>query len=492
MKSSLREEFADSFSLSRAFFYILGLFPFPDISLKWRLLTDLWFWISYVNLTICAIQEFITIIYGFATQQKNFVENVAMVPLVSYTIIGLQQIINVYKKRQQIIQLVVDLRELFLRHSMDDLVRYKYEESQKQNRKLQNWYAVSYITLIMTFNFISIGRSIVNYMADGRWFLELPYAVVYPFNARDQRIFMFAYMQQLWWGFTCIIGVLAINLLLGTITDQLCFEFHALATNLRAMQLKRRNGAENVALIRRLVGQHNDIIRLAEEFGRIISFTLLMNFLLISVVMCTVGFQVIATDSVSESLKFLLFLMVCLLQTLSLSYFGNCIIESVGSSAATCCGQNLFQNLFYEILLLPLSTTFFYIVCHDNGDDMQSLSIGDSVYESDWLNGDLTSKKFLLFIILRSRRPVCLRAESFSIVSLQSFGSVRVAIIFYRHHLLLLHFLRPGLFYGTQLQHKIWFICRFLVPATHISRYYGKCTMGQPPSHHSPCNEEQC
>lgn len=57
---------------------------------------------------------------------------------------------------------------------------------------------------------------------------------------------------------------------------------------------------------------------------------------------------------------------------------------------------------------------------------IQSTSIGDSVYECDWLEGDLTSKKFLLFIILRSRRPVCLRAETFSIVSLKNFSSVRV------------------------------------------------------------------
>lgn len=68
----------------------------------------------------------------------------------------------------------------------------------------------------------------------------------------------------------------------------------------------------------------------------------------------------------------------------------------------------------------------------------QSLSIGDSVYESDWLDADLMSKKFILFIIVRSRRRVCLRAETFSIVSLQSFGSVRVAIVFYILLLLLL------------------------------------------------------
>lgn len=55
---------------------------------------------------------------------------------------------------------------------------------------------------------------------------------------------------------------------------------------------------------------------------------------------------------------------------------------------------------------------------------LQSVAIGSRIYESDWLDADLTSKKFILFIILRARRPVCLRAETFSIVSLQSFGAV--------------------------------------------------------------------
>lgn len=328
---SARQEFAQSFSISRTFFYVIGLFPFPDESLKWRFLTDIWFWVGYLNLVLCAFLELLTIIIGMATSSKSFLETAAMVPLVAYTTIGLQQILNVYQKRERIIALVVSLRELFERHSLEDLVRYEYEAFKQRGRKLQISFAVSYISLIMTFNFISIGRSIVNYFVDGRWFLELSYAVWYPFNVRDDRVFVLVYLDQLWWGFTCIVGVLAINLLLATITDQICFEFRALGMNLKALQLHRTHAKENVAKIRQLVVQHNAVINLSEEFAHIISFTLLMNFLLISVVLCTVGFQVIATTSVSESLKFLLFLMVCLLQTLSLSYFGNCIIEAVSS-----------------------------------------------------------------------------------------------------------------------------------------------------------------
>lgn len=329
MPFSLHEEYSNAYSTSLTFFYTIGLFPFPDISIKWRSLTDLWFGISYVNLVLCALVELITIIIGFATKPNDFVENVAIVPLLSYTIIGLQQILNVYTKRDRIIALVVALRELFIQHSEMDLARYNYEGINQRNRKLQISYAISYMALIMTFNFISIGRSIVNYFVEGHWFLELPYAVWYPFNARDERIFMLAYVQQLWWGFTCVLGVLAINLLLGSITDKICFEFYALGTNLKALKLIRENAKQNVARISGLVAHHSAIIALAEEFAHIISFTLLMNFLLITVVMCTVGFQVIATDSVSESLKFLLFLLVCLLQTLSLSFFGNTIIDAV-------------------------------------------------------------------------------------------------------------------------------------------------------------------
>ena len=201
---------------------------------------------------------------------------------------------------------------------------------------MQIWYATSYIFLILTFNFISIGRSIVNYFGQGTWHLDLPYAVWYPFDAYDQNVFLFSYSQQLMWGFTCVFGILAINLLLGTLTDQICFEFNALGSNLKGLQLHRSHGAEDREKIRQYIQQHILLFKLAEELQKIMSFTLLMNYMLISVVMCTVGFQVIATDSLSESLKFLLFLMVCLLQTLSLSYFGNCIIEAVGIGLTGC------------------------------------------------------------------------------------------------------------------------------------------------------------
>lgn len=121
----------------------------------------------------------------------------------------------------------------------------------------------------------------------------------------------------------------------------------------------------------------------------------------------------------------------------------------------------------------------------------QSSSIGDRIYESDWLEGDLTSKKFVLFIILRSRRPVCLRAETFSIVSLASFGSVRVDIFYFS--------IPTGDALGycyypaSLLLLKYSFItltfCRFAVPATRISLFSGKCISDR--DHRYPCKRGQ-
>lgn len=147
----------------------------------------------------------------------------------------------------------------------------------------------------------------------------------------------------------------------------------------------------------------------------------------------------------SESLKFLLFLLVCLLQTLSLSYFGNCIIDAVSPCSTIfksifppTNGSNWDKRCIWRVPVDFLNGNISDIVVSFRNFHhciisirVQSSSVGDRIYESDWLEGDLTSKKFILFIILRSRRPVCLRAETFSIVSLASFGSVRVDIIFY-------------------------------------------------------------
>lgn len=324
---SLRDEYTQNFSLSRTFFHVLGVYPLPDVSTKWRFLTDIWFWIAYVNLAVCALVELITIVIGFATDSSNFVDNVAIVPLLSYTVISLEQILSVYRKRDRYIVFLVALRDLFEKHSKEDLRRNNYENYQRRGRNERVSYAISYIALIMTFNFISVGRSIVTYFQDGHWFLELPYAVWYPFNTREDGVFMLVYLQQLWWGFTCIMGVLAINLLLATVTDHICFEFYVLGGKFKALNLK---DVQCRSLIRDLVGHHNILIGLTQELASLISFSLLMNFMLITVVMCTVGFQIIATDSLSESLKFLLFLLVCLLQTLSLSYFGNRIMDAVG------------------------------------------------------------------------------------------------------------------------------------------------------------------
>ncbi|KAG5870808.1 hypothetical protein JTB14_005358 [Gonioctena quinquepunctata] len=58
------------------------------------------------------------------------------------------------------------------------------------------------------------------------------------------------------------------------------------------------------------------------------------------------------------------------------------------------------------------------------GNEIMSSATKDACYEFEWFDSDLKTRKFLILIMERSKRPLFLTAGKFSVLSLQSFTSV--------------------------------------------------------------------
>lgn len=61
---------------------------------------------------------------------------------------------------------------------------------------------------------------------------------------------------------------------------------------------------------------------------------------------------------------------------------------------------------------------------------MQSMEVADFAYNVPWYDESLEFQRMILFIILRSQKPLVLRSASISELSFASFAKVKIYCIF--------------------------------------------------------------
>uniref|UniRef100_A0AAR5P071 Odorant receptor n=1 Tax=Dendroctonus ponderosae TaxID=77166 RepID=A0AAR5P071_DENPD len=166
----------------------------------------------------------------------------------------------------------------------------------------------------------------------------------------------------------------------------------------------------NVELVRYIsacVEQHAKIIELVELTEKVFSEIVLIQYLTSIAAICIIGFRMVTVDLVSFPFLLMTAFLLCMFCQLGIyCWFGNEIIL-----------QERLQQLVILFNNPPVRFLRF-----------QSLLTREACYEFDWINADLQVKNMLLIIMERSKRPLHLTAGKFSILSLDSFTSVRTAL----------------------------------------------------------------
>ncbi|CAO1409430.1 unnamed protein product [Diamesa tonsa] len=242
-------------------------------------------------------------------------------------------------------------------------------------------FSIMYMSLLWVFNLMPIYNAIYYYYVDGVvYHKELPYIMWFPFDPLQPIVYELSYFSSVWAGVTTALAVISTDLLYCSILTLLCMEFDILKKNFEEIQVK--DAKKSFQEMKKLVSVHIDLIEFVTTMEDIFSVSLLINFIGSTMIICLVGFQASALNSISlPMVKFCLFLLTGLIQILLLCYYGEKLIES-------------------------------------------SVGVADGVYNGNWYEGDENMKKSMKLIIIRAQRPQCLTTFKFSKVSLSSFSLV--------------------------------------------------------------------
>lgn len=251
----------------------------------------------------------------------------------------------------------------------------------KVKKDLQNYFLVCKIySAILLSSCIQMLQNIFPFLIYGK--VELPVDYWYPFDAHRQENFPYAFGWSLYVGTLYSLTLLASDLLLLAFINVLVVEFKVLKININ--KLKFIADDEKKEQLKTLIIHHNKLLTLSKKLQDIYGPTYLISFVMSSLIMCFVAFQ-LSTGSVTENEHYLFFVaymfMIC----------GQVFLQCFS-------GQKLIDS---------------------------SIDVADAAFDSGWDEiDDNKLKKHFVIVIMRAQLRNGLTAMKFVEVSLEVFIKV--------------------------------------------------------------------
>lgn len=189
--------------------------------------------------------------------------------------------------------------------------------------------------------------------------------------------------------------------LLAAITIHINLNFQLLIRDFEALDPhKNANATDNMV---RLARQHDEVLRIADEIRSLYSSSLLINYMLNSIAMCSLIFVIVNSPDPIPMAKALAVLIAFYYYNIAFSYYGNELITTV-----TLCSAHHLLTFRH-----PNQPYLF-----------QSGAISNALYDSNWTAGTVNHQKLMIMMMRRASKPASLSGMGFFTVSFESFSRV--------------------------------------------------------------------
>ena len=315
----------------------------------------------------CMMMAYIFLLAPSFDKVSSTIANIASLVLIT------SKAITISMNRTKIWNLFQDLRKLFSGRTENNSA-YNAKAYLKSYHRFIKIYSGSFIivTPVMVL-------PLIFYYINGTMAFKVDYW--YPFDPYQPSTFLLASLWTIWIAFLNLMFLLATESLLYVLISVLVMEFDFLKGDF--MKLKDVPKNEMSKAVGKLVDRHNKLLDLSDKLQEIFQYSFLTSFVITSMIMCFVAFQLsIAKDFDAYSL-YIPFITIIGGQIFLLCLFTQNLIDS-------------------------------------------SLAISDGVHELGWENiDDVKIKRDLILVIMRGNRAKKLSAMKFSELSLATFNAVR-------------------------------------------------------------------
>lgn len=335
-------------SLPRIFFKVIGILSVSNNGfLKFR--TNLLYHITFWNLGTSILGELVNFTRWFMGMEHfSFLQITYLILCVGYLSMCFAKVLSLLFQSESMHNLLVDLQAI---HPMtkQDQERCYTKKYYAEARRVMTLYACVQMLMIWCFNLSPLAESLMVYWSTGRWEVDLPYPVYYPFYAYSTGLFEFLFIIQLWAAFIGATGILAVDMFLCGIVIQICMHFDDVKRKMtefiptgnfrRDMDVMKEYIAKHAEVMRyvptrspttnQMFQWMYDIHRISQNLNDIFTITILFNFVSSCVIICMMAFLSMVSERLSQIIKYAYTAVTCILQIFIVGWLGDRFIASV-------------------------------------------------------------------------------------------------------------------------------------------------------------------
>jgi odorant receptor len=355
--------FSDFSELPQKYFNTIGVIIYDKVDTKKENFFKKYRKFAFSFVSTVLLQAIILIFQD----PTNVKKNIAVVPLILILVLVLLMVNSIVTKEKDFKVLIETLNDLFPKTKEEKRI-FKVGKYLKSYKTVEKIYSNSFLLFLAVY----ILTPLVQFFFTGNFIQKYPFELWYPFDEFDPKFYIFMRLAQIYTCFTSTMTFGGFSLSLFSIVTVIKMQLDMVSRRIKEVNDKKT--------IVELVETHKALIEVTENLKEIYSPALLFNYFSSSSYVCCFGFILTIGVSLDMKLFFLVILSSTFMQILLVCYYGQELIDS-------------------------------------------SENIAKTVYESDWYENKTISKD-LHFIMLRSQRPLVLRAGKFSVIALRNFATV--------------------------------------------------------------------
>ncbi|KAH8243786.1 hypothetical protein KR032_010155, partial [Drosophila birchii] len=374
-------EMEDFLRLPVIFYHNIGLDPYdsPSAEEKPGILSRIYFAFHMSNLAFVLAMEIIFVVLSFLNKE-DFIESCMVISYIGFVTGGFLKIFSVFFKKQLMTSLVKKLDAIFPPPQKKEQELYKVSHYLGRSQRVTKLFVGLYMILVVVYNMFALTLYIVQCLRHSPYAKKiLPYTPYAPWNYDANWRFYLTYLSQSVAAYAATIAHISADIMIFSVTMQVIMHFDRLATALRKFQVRATTGnivgaEEDLTELRSLIAYHNEILGISEVVNKVFGIPLLLNFGASSILVCFVGFQMTIGLSPEQTAKLGVILVSCVIEIYLLCSFSQMLIDA-------------------------------------------SESVAFAVYDMNFFEADMRFRKMLIFIALRSQKPICLKATVFLDIS---------------------------------------------------------------------------
>ncbi|XP_068625377.1 odorant receptor 85b-like [Battus philenor] len=401
-----KSEYDATYNIAKAAFLLVGVRLFREDSPSAKLLWNVFYWFECANVLLAMTLELINMMQTAA--DGSFIDLFTMMPCVGYLILGIVKTYKIVYYRPVYENLIAELRDFWPQNTVTPEEYNIVRSALTKLSRLVKGYSLCNVTLCVMFVLppfvVIVQRSMGQDIP-----LSLTFSYWLPFDQFQHGPFEVLAVLQTWQCSITLCFIFASDVLFCVFLCHITMQFELLGIRIKKMFFVStdeqlidayplgvysadyiRDNTENNSINGReriyqknmveIILKHRALIRLSGDVENQFTFSLLINFINSSVIICFCGFCCVFVEKWNE-INYKLFLTTATLQIWLLCWYGQRLIES-------------------------------------------SEGISDAVYFSGWYNVPQNIKTSLIIILYRAQKVVCVTTYGFSVICMASYSTI--------------------------------------------------------------------